>query len=326
MKFPNLIKSFTVPHWMIKYKSMSIIISICIFVISSFLFTLPPSQNDKINEQDILNNYNYDVLAQLPNIPLINNVIKDLVDKECSVSGGKELKCTLMDEIDNYETDFSFVHEGITKNVHFVIDLFDIEQVYLEVEGVKVYYDADEKFTIEKYPYQTNEENYLIILYSDALYFQAHPDGIEDLNLTHNGIKITSDTKKIFYQNNIGDFAFSIDNPESNGYLLGEYILEQLIIGNKNTIKLQFFTYSFIIGVCFTAITVLILWVFFYREGKFKRFQEYYNIAAIASIPVTLIFFILLWFLPKLLDIYIFAFSLYYLIVLSVINSDEALV
>ncbi|MGD9604588.1 MAG: hypothetical protein AB7V00_00350 [Bacilli bacterium] len=326
MKFGDILKSLVLPRWMIKYKSMSIIISICIFVISSFIIALPPSQNSSINEQDILNNYNYDVLTQFPNTSIVNNVIKQLVDKECEVVNGNELKCDQMGEVDNFEADFSFVEQGITKNVHLVIDLFNIEQVYLEVEGIKVFYDPNENFTIEKIPYKTNEENYLIILYSDALYFQAHPDGIDDLNIVHNGQKILSNTKKVFYQNNLGDFRFSIDDPANNGYLLGNYLLEQIIIGNRNTIKLQFFTYSFIIGVCFTTITILILWIFFHREGKFKQFKEYYNIGAIASIPVTVVFFILLWFFPKLLDIYILAFSLYYLIVISVINNDEALV
>ncbi|MDD3106744.1 MAG: hypothetical protein PHP65_02930 [Bacilli bacterium] len=326
MKFKDFIKSLFLPRWMMKYKSMSIIVSICIFVISSFIIALPPSQNSNLNEQTILNNYNYEVLNQFPDTLVVNSVIKTLVDKECQVEDGKELKCNEMAEVDNYEANFSFQHDGITKNVYFVIDLFDIEQVYLEVEGVKVYYDPDIRFTMEQFPYVQNEENYLMILYSDALYFQAHPDGIDQLNVEHNGIKLHSDTKKVFYQNNIGDFSFSIDNPEQNGYQLGNYLLDQIIIGNKNTIKLQFFTYSFIVGVCFTTITILILWVFFHRQGKFKRFQEYYNIGAIASIPVTLIFFVLLWFIPKLLDIYILAFSLYYLSTLSIINNDEALV
>ncbi|MGD9887345.1 MAG: hypothetical protein AB7T03_05255, partial [Bacilli bacterium] len=195
-----------------------------------------------------------------------------------------------------------------------------------EVEGVKVYYDPDERFNIEKIPYVENHENYLIILYSDALYFQAHPDGIEDLNITHNNQLLFSSTKKVFYQNNIGEFSFDIDDPLNNGYKLGNYLLDQIIIGNKNTIKLRFFTYSFIIGVCFTTVTILILWVFFHREGKFKNFTEYYNLGAIASIPVTVLFFILLWFIPKLLDIYILVFSLYYLIVISIINNEEELV
>jgi hypothetical protein len=311
---------------MVKYKSMSIIISICIFVISSFIIALPPSLNKDLYRNTILENYNYDVLQQFPDTVVVNNVIKEVVDKECHVVGGKELVCDQLEAIDSYETHFSFEEQGITKNVYLVIDLFDIEGVYLEVEGVNVFYDADEKFTMEKYPYQENVENYVIILYSDALYFQAHPDGIDDLNITHNDVVLESSTKKIFYQNNLGDFEFSVEDPADNGYQLGTYLLEQIIIGNKNTIKLQYFSYSFIVGVCFTAITVLILWVFFRREGKFKNFGEYYNLAAIASLPVTFVFFILLWFAPMLLDIYIFAFSLYYLISLSVINSSDNLV
>ncbi|HOH18217.1 MAG TPA: hypothetical protein PK087_02710 [Bacilli bacterium] len=197
MKFKDILKSLILPRWMVKYKSMSIIIAICIFAISSFIIALPPSQNKTLNEQDILNNYNFNVLSEFPNTAIVNNVIKQIVDKECAVVDGKELKCGQMEAVDNFETDFSFVEDGITKNIHFVIDLFDIKKVYLEDE--KIYYDVEKRFNIEKIPYQENHENYLIVFYSDALYFQAHPFAIDSLNINHKGHKLVPTTKKIFY-------------------------------------------------------------------------------------------------------------------------------
>lgn len=327
MKILGFFKTFVIPHLMVRYKMMNIIISVCIFVISSFLLAIPISQNKFLNEKSIIDNPNYDVLLEIPNQPSINNVIASIVNKECYVSEGKELKCdNLGVNISNFERDFSFVVDGITKRVHIVIDIFDIEAVYLEKDGAKVYYDPVLKFTTANYPVVENVENYLIILASDALYFQAHPHGTNELGIYHHDRKLTTSVSKIFYQNNIPDFKFAIENPSTNGYKIGEYLHEQIIIGNANTIKLQSFSFTFLVGVCFTLITVIILWVFFRRNGRIKLLREYYNIAAISSIPVTALFFILLWFLPILMNVYIYIFSLFYLISLYIINSSEELV
>ncbi|MDD4077571.1 MAG: hypothetical protein PHT03_06295 [Bacilli bacterium] len=321
MKIWDLLKSFVLPVQMVKYKSMSIAIAICIFVISSFLLGMPVSRNRIISENDIRQNYNYDILEQIPNNPTINNVIADLVNKEIKVVNGRELKCEVIGEIGLYQAKIEFTADNVKKILFIVIDLFDIEQVYLDKEEVN--FNPVKQFTVENYPTEDNVEKYLLLLASDALYFQAHPWGTK---LSHHGRVLKPVSKKVFYQNNIPDFRFYIENPQEDGYRIGQYLMEQLIIGNVNTIKLKSYTFAFLMGVLFTLITVLILWVFFRRNGIIKQFKEYYNIAAIASVPITVVFFILLWFIPQLLNIYIYVFSLFYLISLAAINNTEDLV
>jgi len=145
MKFIQLLKTFVLPHQMIKYKSINLIISICIFVIFSFILGLPVGQNKINSENDILNNYNYDVLHQIPNTTNINNVVTELNNRECSVIDGKELVCENLNEIDVYINTIEFEVDGITKKITFVIDLFDIESVYLE--DAKINFDPKERFT-----------------------------------------------------------------------------------------------------------------------------------------------------------------------------------
>lgn len=309
---------------MVKYKSMNLAIAIGIFVISAFLLGLPVSQNRVINENDIRNNYNYRVLEQIPDEPQINNVIAELVRKELAVVDGRELKSSVMGEVGYYINQIEFEADGVRKVLVFVIDLFDVEKVYLDQE--EVFFNPLKRFTVDEFPYVENVEYYLLMLSSDALYFQAHPWGTDRLNKTHQGRVLKTVSNKIYYQNNIPDFRFTIDNPTENGYQIGGYILEQLIIGNANAIKLKSFSLAFLIGLFFTLITVIILWVFFRKNGIMKKFKEYYNIAAIASLPITLVFFILLWFFPVLLNIYIYVFSLFYLVCLAAINNTEDLV
>lgn len=324
MKVWDLLKSFVLPVHMIKYKSMNLAIALGIFVISSFLLGIPVSSNRIVNESDIRGNYNYLVLEQLPDTPVVNNVIADLVSKELAVEDGRELKSEVLGEVAYYIREIAFDADGVRKTLVIVVDLFDVNKVYLDEEEVA--FNPLEKFTVEEFPYEENVEYYLLMLSSDALYFQAHPWGIDKLNKSHYGRPLKTVSKKVYYQNNIPDFRFHIDNPKDNGYKIGDYILEQLIIGNVNTIKLKSYSFSFLICVLFTLITVIILWVFFRKNGIMKKFKEYYNIAAIASVPVTIVFFIFLWFFPKLLNIYIYVFSLFYLISLAAINNTEDLV
>ncbi len=314
------------PRYFLKFKSMNVIISVCIFVIFSFLLGMPIGQNKINSAKEIYEKYNYDVLEEIPDEETINQVLLELINLECRVEDGIELKCGKLDDVDLYEQKVEFETKGIKKRITFVIDLFDIPKVYLEVDDIKIKYDPKEKFVISEDAYQVedNVENYLVIFWSDALYFQAHPFGTNALNVDRNGNSLRTEAMKIFYQNNIPDFR--LDNLEASGPAFGNYLLEQFISGNNNTLKLRAYTLSFLVGVFFTLIIVLIVWVFFRKSGKLKTVNEYYNIASVISIPLFIIFFMILWFFPKAINIFIFCFSLIYLLVIYSLNTSEELV
>lgn len=324
MKKLNLIKSFIHPEKMLRYRSMNVIISICIFVISSFLLGIPVGLNKIAVEKDLKDNYNFQVLSEIPNSNEINNVIFELVSKECHVIEGRELVCDSTNE-ELYLNMISFTtKEGITKRIYFVIDLFDIQTVY--VGDVDINFEPKDVFTLEHYPHEENTEDYLVRFSSDSLYFQAHPYGTNSLNINHNGRLLRTDVLQIYYQNVLPEFEISLETTNNNGPKLGEYLLEQLSIGYQNTLRLKAYTLVFLVGVCFTLITIIILWFFFRKSGKLRYFTEFYNIAAVTSLPVSLLYFILLWFIPGLINSYIFVFSGFYLLVLYIINTKEELV
>lgn len=323
----NILKKYLNPQFLLRFKSMNIIISICIFVIFSFLLGIPIGVNSVSSTEEIFQEeYNYDVLRDIPDTPEIQAQIRDLLNQECQLEDGIELKCENLEEVDLYQKTIEYTKDGITKRITFVFDIFDFQNVYLEVE--KINYNPKEEFVVsEDGPFKNEEnvENYLVIFWSDALYFQAHPFGTDALNIVHNGQKLKTETIKIFYQNNIPNFK--VDSKlVDNGPAFGIYILDCIIQGYANTLKLKSYTAVFLVGVFFTLITVLVLWIFFRKSGKLDTVAEYYNLAAIVSIPVFILFFILLWFVPSLINVFIFTFALLYLLVIYLLNSREELV
>jgi hypothetical protein len=300
---------------------MNVIVGVAIFVISSFFLGVPISQNP-VKIADILQDYNYQVFAQIPDIPEVNSVLADIASKECYVKEEKELVCenlgSLSSEIVEYEKELSFTEGNIKKTIHFVIELFDIRSVYLE--DIEVEFNPIRDFTLEQFPYTTNEEHYLVVLFSDSLYFQAQPFGTDNKMILHNNHRLRTSTLRIYYQNMIPDFRFI---SAESGPQVGSYLLDQIAVGKANSMKLQSFTLAFLLGTCFTLITILLIWIFFRKAGRFRYFGEYYNVAAICNIPIAFLFFILLWLFPSLIYYYIFAFSGFYTVVIYILNTRE---
>jgi len=325
MKLKRLGKFFT-PGYFLKFRSMNVIIAVCVFVIFSFLLGMPIGQKKINSVREIYEKYNYEVLREIPDREDINEVVSSLGSLECRVEDGVELSCENLETEDGYALyvdRIEFEAGGIKKRITFVVDLFDIHDVYLELPGAVINYDPKKEFTLQNFPYEENVENYLVVFWSDALYFQAHPFGTDALNVTHNGTRLRTETMKIFFKNNIPDFSIEED---LDGSEFGEFLLEQFVIGNANTLKLRAYTLSFLVGVFFTLIIVLVIWIFFGKTGKLRTVKEYYNIASIASIPVFIVFFILLWFLPQAIGAFIFIFALVYLLIIYSINTSKELV
>lgn len=321
MKKLKQLSSYLDPKRLIRFKDMNIIISICIFVIASFILGGPVGRNKIAAEDRILENYNYQVLSEIPNTSDARNIINQIISKECKVNDRKVLECSSFNgefyNVLSFETEY-----GIKKNIHFVIDIFDISTVY--IGKVDPNYEPRERFILDEIGYVENTEDYLIRFASDSLYFQAHPFGINSLGKKHGNITLKTEVNQVYYQSVLPDFAIDSENLTPEDF--GSYLLDQLIIGNQNKIKLKAYTLTFLIGVLFTLITIIILWIFFRKNGLIKKFNEYYNIAAVTSIPISIIFFIFLWFFPNLINIYIFVFSLIYVLVLYKINTSEEIV
>ena len=82
----------------------------------------------------------------------------------------------------------------------------------------------------------------------------------------------------------------------------------------------QYTLQAILIIIFYPALIVIIMWLFFRRNGYLKTFKEYYNIAAISSVIPTLITFVILWFLPTMITLYGLILSVFYIFMLYRIN------
>ena len=77
----------------------------------------------------------------------------------------------------------------------------------------------------------------------------------------------------------------------------------------------------------FTLIVALLFSLLFRKNGRLKKFKEYYNIASIANFVPLIITFIFTWFNPAWFGtVYLTVFTIYYLFVLYRINNSSELV
>lgn len=311
----NFFKSLVIPSKMAKYRFMSILISICIFILSSYLLTIPvkPYLNRTLNKMVTENNYLY---LQGINDIVVNeetsNVFKELESKECFANDDHMLECSNMDE-SLFEIDLNYVNEDNKKvNIKFVIDLFD--------EEGKAQYYPERKFTYsnEAYPNIDDEDYYLIIFRKERIYYQAYPTGIDSANVERSGSKLKSLYLSAYYDT-IKDFKFS--EFQSDALFGKTYLLSMLLKGHTPTLVTEYSMTTFFFSVVFTLIISFMFFLFFRKNGRLKKFKEYYNIAAIASIIPTLILFGIMWINITFVGYYIFGFAVYYLFVLYRINN-----
>lgn len=312
----NFIKSIFIPKRMVKFRYMSILVAICIFIVASYIIVIPikPYLNRNIDKMVSQNNYYY--LKGITEISIedTNEIFIDLQNKECSANDNNQLECSNLDS-NYYETSLSYVNsENRTVNITFVIDLFDSEG--------KALYNPDKDFSYsrEKYPNIDEEDYYLIIFRKDRIYYQAYPTGVEESKAERNGEAIKSLYISAYYDYVKG---FNFNNFQNDSYFARDYIYSCLIKEQIRIVTTQYSMVAFFYTVVFTLVVVLLFWLFFKKNGKLKKFKEYYNVAAISSIAPTILLFILMWFNNGFIGYYIFGFSVYYLFVLYRINNSR---
>lgn len=327
MKFVDFLKTFVSPIRMVKYKYMSILISICIFVLGSYLLAIPARPYIVKNMDKLVENDNYLYLQSLTEMPvndLTNAIFTELTNKQCAADetgalvcknmgtelvDGKEVPVTL------YKTSLEYTNnDGMIIHFDFVIDLFgedNYPQYYPEREYV---------YSNEKFPDIDKKEYYLIVFWKDSIYYQAHPMNIASANVTHNDVKLSTLSQKAFFAN-IKTFDFA--EFKNDTHYAKEYLVERIKVGHIPNFVGQYSLSTFIFCVIFTLVIALLFWLMFRKTGRLKSFKEYYNIAAITSILPTILVFGLMWIHINMVSYYIFVFSVYYLFVLYKINNSS---
>ena len=315
----NFIKSLFVPKRMVKFRYMSILISICIFIIASYIIAIPVKPFLNKNFGKMVNENNYYYLKGITEIPVEgeDEIFINLQSKECFANVNNQLECNNMDS-NLYETELNYVNsDGRSVNIRFVIDLFD--------ENGNALYLPERKFTYSdnEFPNIDYVDYFLIIFRKDRIYYQAYPTGVDTANAKRNNEALKSLAISAYYDNLKG---FSFTNFQNDSYFAKDYIYSCLVKEQIRVANTQYSMVAFFYTVVFTLVVVLLFWLLFKKNGRLKKFKEYYNIAAITSIAPTILLFILMWFNSGFITYYIFAFSVYYLFVLYRINNSREIV
>lgn len=225
-------------------------------------------------------------------------------------------------DVNYYENSFSYQNdEGITVNVRFVIDLYDEKPNFNPEESFK-YVVPEEGKVNETFPNINTSEYHLIIFRNECVYYQANPYGIADLQIERYGSNL-SDANIYSYYSSVNVDSSFFETTEKAVETLST-IISVGYIANYNSV---FSIVTFVYCVGFTLLFSFIFWLFFRKTGRLKKFKEYYNIASIVAIPVTIVMFIVLWFYPDGIgNVYPLVFTLYYLFALYKINSTPEIV
>ena len=205
-----------------------------------------------------------------------------------------------------YERSISYVNEsGVKQNITFIVDLTKN-------------YVSSSPFTVDSYECDyLNQDYYFVLIYKEAVFYQAHLVGINDKNVERNGKALQcqayniSTTKLPFNINELIDTDFA------------SYLYDYVVSGYISIQISNFSIIALIYLVGFTLVFSLLFSFIFRKAGRMKKFKEYYNIASIANIIPLLITFIVMWINPGLFGIvYLSTFAIYYLFVLYRINNS----
>lgn len=307
-KLIELIQSLLNPKKMTKYRHMSILVSIIIFMLSVYILQVPSSNMIKNSRNEIKGQYNYLVLAEIEeNLDQDNDqVLKDFSNLGCKVEEG-----LLVCNEDEFEETIEFTVKGVRKILTLAVDL-NLDST--SEESLKLMYD------LEDIPYEADTEYYSLVFLKNLLYFQAHQRDINTLEIKHNDNQLGSINRILGYGVSMPelDLGFTGDEYRSIGMILLNIIVDTDIeMGISQSFTLLFFT-AFLLPFIF----ILLFWLVFRKRGKLTTYKEYYNIAAISSILPLVITFALSWVVPMVVQYYMYAFSLYYLFNLFKINNS----
>lgn len=329
MQVVNFFKSFVSPIRMVKYRYMSVLISLCIFILASYLLAIPRCVYLSKNVDKLITEDNYYYLHCLTELPghddAINAELEKIQSLELKVDEvGKLSSDKLVDaegkKTNFYQTELSYVNDkGRTVKITIVFDLFEKE--------ADMKYDYSKEFTYneELFPDIENVEYYLVLFRTDKVIYIGNPLMISEANVKRDEVLLTN--LSCLSMNSSSYYTPS--KMGSDGETFGKYMASIIGFGFVQTENSSYSIFVFIFCAFFPLILIFVFWLCCRKTGRLKTFKEYYNIGAICSVLPILASFIFSWISPlsdMLFTVFIMSFCLYYLYMLYKINSTMEIV
>lgn len=289
----DFLKSLIFPLKMRRFRNMSVLIAILIFIVSTYLaivpikykhskpkYVIPTNAYLTKDFNDATTDFDYNEIKN-KNYAVENNSTLTADDKTTTVY-------TINGLVDNTNYKFYFV--------------FDFEN-----EGFSATADLYETYNLEK------EKSSCILLFTTSYYeLQNTKEETvnEEVRLTYNTLQGST------YRDFDLDFA-SFNNTEefldAISIVLAKLYGAMYVSAFTLTCALMMFLLPLVL--------IVIMWLVLRNKGSITKFKEYYNVAALATIVPTLIAFGIEWFWPQVVNFYTTAFVVYYLFVIYRINA-----
>lgn len=289
----NFLKSFIFPLKMRRFRTMSVLIAIVIFMASTYLAIVPikykhSKPNNVIKTNAYLTKDYQDATTDFDYSEIKNK--NYVIEKDLTLSAG--VRTTSVYTVDS-------IVNNVNYKFYFVFDF--------DNDGFSSTADLYEKYNLVK------EKNSAILLFTTKYYElqNTKEETVNDVaNITFNTIQGST------YQDCNLDFA-SFNN--TNEFLDGISLMLAKLYG---TMYVSAFTLtSALMMFILPLVLVLVMWLILRKKGTLITLKEYYNIASICTIIPTLIAFGVAWFWPQVVNFYTTAFVVYYLFVIYRINA-----
>lgn len=333
MKVVKYIISLFVPSKMGLRRNISIFVSIAILIIASLLIAIPyMSKFEKLAYETYCSYESYDFKIfdskdskEIYFTEQEYNKFSDeysmitfnqLKEIDFKVKGGKIVmpegtntykdieyngkEYLLKREVYDYEADGTKKDEVKIYYIHIVFDIFD------KLED-KTYYYSDE---FDKKLNMADENHFLFVFYIDGFSYR----------------------NEFMVDNNRRSYGFNYNDVEINFSEMeeAEYITRKITDMLIPETKMQYTYISFIYTVVAPFVIALAFYALIKRKTVLVKFKHYFNIIALCSIPISLLFFIVEWndFAIRLgaMDLYWPVLAIYYFIVVRIINKNQSII
>ncbi|HHU21621.1 MAG TPA: hypothetical protein GXZ51_04175 [Acholeplasma sp.] len=363
-KFLDFLKSLVIPIKMARYKYMSVLISVLIFVAASVITVVPVNYNYEHNNYSWIENRNVLGLQYLTKVPVsdnevdennvvigkvgnLNEVLEDFYNLKLFVKKNEKSNTwDLVKENGEFDEDerhifkMQYKKDDVeTVHINLYVDLFNktTDHELKDKDKLKIVPYRDfvanpdmpakyPEFRAEAYSWKDDAgnikiENYVsIVLNTDAIHYV-----IDCKMLNENGdiVDVANQLQSKRFWNS--DYLYTYKDYEgNNAQQFFDYMSRIVVLGYARNAATATSFWSFIYTFIYPLVIVFLIWLAFRKQSsQLKKFKEYYNIAAIASLIPVLVVFIVSWFWPDVLSWYVFAFAIYYLVVVSKINSYQ---